>query len=174
MNAFSGDLMLTESLAKALNAQVTAEFYSSSLYLSMAAWFENESLPGIAHWMKFQASEERTHGLKLFNHILERGNKAILEAIGAPPASFAGPEAIFKMVAEHESQVTTLINKLFELARNEKDFATETFLQWFVTEQVEEEAQAKLIYEQMKMVVSSKGSLLMLDHQLGKRAVAAA
>jgi ferritin len=165
--------MLSAALTKSLNAQITAEFFSSSLYLSMAAWFENESLPGIAHWMKFQAAEERVHGLKLFNYILERGGKATLEAIPAPPASFEGPEAIFKKVAEHESQVTTLINALFELARTEKDFATENFLQWFVSEQVEEEAQAKLIYDQMKMVGASKGSLLMLDHQLGKRAAAA-
>jgi ferritin len=166
--------MLKPAVANALNTQVTAEFYSSALYLSMAAWFENESLPGIAHWMKFQADEERTHGMKLFNHVLERGSKAILEAIPAPPATFDGPEAIFKMVAEHEAKVTTLINGLFELARNEKDFATENFLQWFVNEQVEEEAQAHLLYDQIKMIGSSKGSLLMLDHQLAKRAVAAA
>jgi ferritin len=166
--------MLNAKVAKALNAQVTAEFYSASLYLSMAAWFENQSLPGIAHWMKFQADEERTHGMKLFNHILERGDKAVLDAIPAPPAEFEGPEAIFKMVAEHEAKVTTLINGLFELARGEKDFATENFLQWFVSEQVEEEAQAQLLHDQVKMIGSSKGSLLMLDHQLAKRAAAAA
>jgi ferritin len=166
--------MLNPNVAKALNTQVTAEFYSASLYLSMAAWFENESLPGIAHWMKFQADEERSHGMKLFNHILERGSKAVLEAIAAPPAAFEGPEPIFKMVAEHEAKVTTLINGLFELARAEKDYASENFLQWFVSEQVEEEAQAKLLHDQMKMIGTSKGSLLMLDHQLAKRAKAAA
>jgi ferritin len=106
----------------------------------------------------------------IFNHLHERGGKAVLDAIAAPPADFGGAEPIFKKVAEHEAHVTALIHKLVELARLEKDYATDNFLQYFVKEQVEEEAQANLLYEQLKMVGASKGSLLMIDHRLGKRA----
>lgn len=163
--------MLKPAILKALNKQVTAEWASSYLYLAMAAWFENENLPGISSWMKIQAKEEHGHGMLIFNHILERGGKAVIEELPAPPSNYTGAEAIFKKVAEHEAHVTGLINGLVELAREEKDYATENFLQYFVKEQVEEEAQSNLIYEQMKMVGSSKGSLLMLDHRLGKRAL---
>ena len=158
------------AVLKALNKQVNAEFYSSYLYLSMAAWFDAENLPGIASWMKIQAKEEHSHGMMIFNYILERGEKAVLEGIQAPPVAFAGAEAIFKKVVDHELHVTELIHKIVGLARTEKDYATENFLQYFVKEQVEEEAQAKLVYEQLKMVGASKGSLLMIDHRLGKRA----
>lgn len=161
--------MIKPGLLKALNKQVNAEFYSSYLYLSMAAWFENENLPGIASWMKIQAKEEHGHGMLIFNYILERGSKAPLEAIQGPPVSYSSAEAIFKKVAEHEAHVTSLIYKLVELSRAEKDYATENFLQYFVKEQVEEEAQANLLYEQVKMIGASKGSLLMIDHRLGKR-----
>ncbi len=161
--------MIKPSVLKLLNKQVNAELYSSYMYLSMAAWFENENLPGIAGWMKIQAKEEHAHGMLIFNHILERGEKAVLEAIPAPPVSFSGAEAIFKKVAEHEAHVTALIHKIVEASRVEKDYATENFLQYFVKEQVEEEAQANLLYEQVKMIGSSKGSLLMIDHRLGKR-----
>jgi ferritin len=161
--------VLKSSVHKLLNKQVNAEFYSSFLYLSMASWFEFENLPGIASWMKIQAKEEHEHGMKIFNHILERGEKVVLEAIQAPPASYSSAEAVFKKVVEHERHVTELIHKIVGLAREEKDYATESFLDYFVKEQVEEEAQAKLIYEQVKMLGSSKGSLLMLDHRLGKR-----
>jgi ferritin len=157
------------AVLKALNKQANAEFYSAFLYLSMAAWFDGENLPGIASWMKLQAAEEHGHGMKFFNYILERGEKAVLEGIQAPPLSFAGAEAVFKKVVEHEAHVTDLIHKIVGLARQEKDYATESFLDYFVKEQVEEEAQAKLIHEQVKMVGASKGGLLMIDHRLGKR-----
>lgn len=161
--------MMKPTVLKALNKQVNAEFYSSYLYLSMAVWFDQENLPGIASWMKLQAKEEHGHGMLIFNHILERGEKAVLDGIQAPPVSYASAEAIFKKVAEHEAHVTGLIHKLVELSRQEKDYPTELFLNYFVKEQVEEEAQANLIYEQVKMIGASKGSLLMIDHRLGKR-----
>lgn len=161
--------MIKPGLLKALNKQANAEFYSSFLYLSMAAWFENDNLPGIASWLKIQAKEEHHHGMLIFNHVLERGAKATLEAIQAPPSSYSNAEGIFKKVAEHEAMVTGLIYKLVEISREDKDYATENFLQYFVKEQVEEEAQANLLYEQVKMIGASKGSLLMIDHRLGKR-----
>jgi ferritin len=161
--------MINAKVLKALNTQSGAEFYSSYLYLSMASWFEGENLPGIAAWMKLQAAEEHGHGMLIFNHILERGSKAEVAAIQAPPSSFSSAEEVFKKVAEHEAHVTKLIHDLVGLSRDEKDYATENFLQYFVKEQVEEEAAAKLIYEQLKMAGSSKGSLLMIDHRLGKR-----
>jgi ferritin len=161
--------MIKPAVLKLLNKQVNAEFYSSYLYLSMAVWFDGENLPGIANWMKLQAAEEHGHGMLIFNHILERGAKAVLEPIQGPPVSFSNAEAIFKKVAEHEAHVTALIHKIVETARAEKDYASDNFLQYFVKEQVEEEAQANLLYEQVKMIGSSKGSLLMIDHRLGKR-----
>jgi ferritin len=161
--------MLNPDITKALNAQVTAEFYSSSLYLSMSAWCQGQSLPGIAHWMKLQADEERVHGLKLFNFVLARGSQAILEAIPAPPMAFDSPESLMKQVAAHEAHVSVLINGLYGLARDEKDYATESFLLWFVSEQVEEEAQAHLLYAQLKMIGASKSGLLRLDYELSKR-----
>lgn len=162
--------MLKPKVQDALNAQINAEFYSSYLYLSMAIWFEGQNLPGIGHWMQLQAKEEHAHGMLIFKHVLERGGKPALKAIAAPPSAYASAEAIFKKVAEHEVHVTGLIHKIVELARAEKDYATDNFLQYFVKEQVEEEASANLLYEQVKMIGASKGSLLMIDHRLGKRA----
>lgn len=161
--------MIKPSVLKLLNKQVSAEFYSSFLYLSMAAWADKENLPGIGHWMRLQAKEEHGHGLMIFDHVLARGEKAVLEALPAPPAGYGNAEAVFKKVADHEAYVTGLIHKIVEAARAEKDYATDAFLAWFVKEQVEEEAQANLLYEQVKMVGSSKGGLLMIDHRLGKR-----
>lgn len=161
--------MLKPKVLQALDAQVNAEFYSSFLYLSMAAHFEAESLPGIAHWLGEQAKEEHGHAMKFFDHIAERGSKPTVAAIQAPPASWNSAEAAFKAVVLHEAHVTELIHKLVALARKEEDYATEEFLQYFVKEQVEEEAQAHLLLEQFKMAGPSKGSLMMMDHRLGKR-----
>jgi ferritin len=162
--------MLNPKVLKALNEQVNAEFYSSFLYLAMAAHFEGESLPGIAHWLRLQAAEESVHAHKFFDFIVERGGRPVLGAIKAPPASWSGAVAAFKNVSEHEKHVTALIHGLVALARREDDYATETFLQYFVKEQVEEEAQSDLLYAQFKMLGDSKGSLMMMDHRLGKRA----
>jgi ferritin len=165
--------MIKPAVLKLLNKQINAEFYSSYLYLGMGAWFEHENLPGIGSWMKLQAAEEHKHAMLLFNHVLERGEKPHLEAIAAPANSYGGAEAIFKKVLEHELHVTALIHKLVETARADKDYATDNFLQYFVKEQVEEESQAHLLYEQVKLIGASKGSLLMIDHRLGKRGEAA-
>jgi ferritin len=162
-------MALKATVLKAFNEQINAEFFSSFLYLSMAAQFEAESLPGIAKWLKIQAAEEHGHAMKFFNHALERGSKPVLAAIQAPAAKWASAEAAFKNVVDHEVKVTGLIHALVALARKENDYASENFLQYFVKEQVEEEAQAGLIYQQVLLTGGSKGSLLMIDHQLGKR-----
>lgn len=161
--------MLKASLAKAMNAQVNAEFTSSFLYLAMAGHFESESLPGVARWLRLQADEERGHALKFFDHILERGGKPTLGALPAPPARWADAAAAFKDVVRHEQKVSGMIHALAALARKEADFATENFLQYFIKEQVEEEAQAQLLCRQFEMLGPSKGSLMMMDHRLGKR-----
>ncbi len=162
--------MLKPTLAKALNAQIDAELFSSALYLSMAGHFDSQGLPGIAHWMRLQAEEERGHALKFFDHVLERGGQPKLGALQAPPSSWSDAVAAFKEVVRHEEKVSALIHSLAALARRESDFATENFLQFFIREQVEEEAQARLLLQHFEMAGSSKGSLMMMDHRLGKRA----
>jgi ferritin len=162
--------MLKPEVQKLLNDQINAEFYSSYLYLSMAAQFEADGFPGIAHWLKVQANEEREHGEKFFNYLLERGAKPVLAAIAAPPKDWASAAAAFKNVVDHERIITGLINAIMAQARKQDDFATENFVQWFVKEQVEEEAQAELLSQRFTAVGENKGALYMLDHQLGKRA----
>ncbi|HTA17114.1 MAG TPA: ferritin [bacterium] len=163
-------MSLKPAMLEAMNKQINAEFYSSFLYLAMAAHFESEALPGIATWLKLQADEERGHAMKFFGHVLDRGAKPVLGAIQAPPSQWPSAEEAFKQVLEHEEHVTGLINALAALARKEADFASENFLQYFIKEQVEEEAQAQLLYTQFQMAGASKGSLMMMDHRLGKRA----
>lgn len=161
--------MLKPEILEAINKQINAEYYSSYLYLAMAAWLHNENFNGMAQWMKAQAQEEAGHAMKLFDYLVERGGRVTLAAIQAPQAQWNSPLAVFEEVCQHESHVTSLINNLVELSRNQKDFATENFLQWFVKEQVEEEASAADISHKLKMVANSNSGLLFLDHKLGER-----
>jgi len=152
-----------------MNQQVNAELYSAYLYLSMAADFEAENLHGMAHWMQIQAKEETGHALKFFKYIVERGGRVTLTAVAAPPTQWDSPLAVFEQVYKHECHVSSLINKLVELAAAEKDHASEVFLQWFINEQVEEEANASEILHQLKMVGDSKQGLFLLDRHLAQR-----
>jgi ferritin len=161
--------MLGQKMQDACNKQVNAELYSSYLYLSMSASFEGKSLKGMANWMRIQAQEEMMHAMKIYDFILERGGQAKLDAIDAPPAEWDSPLAIFEEVVTHERKVTSLINGLVDLAIVEKDHATNAFLQWFVNEQVEEEASAEEVRDQMKMAGDKGGALFMLDKELGQR-----
>ena len=161
--------MLSSAVQDAMNQQVNAELYSAYLYLSMAANFEGENLRGMAHWMQVQAKEEVSHALKFFKHIAERGGRVTLTAIAAPLTKWDSPRAVFEQVYEHECHVSSLINKLVELAGAEKDHASGVFLQWFVNEQVEEEANATEIVQHLKMVGDSKQGLFMLDRHLAQR-----
>lgn len=161
--------MLSEKMEKAINDQIQAEFYSGYLYLSMSAWFDSVDLPGAANWMRVQYQEELSHGEKMFDYIMERDGRAQIQAIQKPPAEWEAPIDAFKAAYAHEQKVTGLIGNLVEVAREEKDYATEVFLQWFINEQVEEEANVKAIVQQFKLVNESKNGLFMIDRELGGR-----
>jgi len=161
--------MLSDKLQKAMNNQITDEMYSAYLYLSMSAHFEAGNLPGMARWMRLQAGEEQAHALKFFDYINERNGRVTLQAIPQPPADFGTPKAVFDQVLKHEQDVTSLIRQLYELAVEEKDYAAQGMLQWFISEQVEEEKHAGEIVETFKMLGESPMALIMLDRQLGSR-----
>ena len=160
---------ISEKMEKALNEQVNAELYSAYLYLSMAAYAEAKNFRGIAHWLKIQAKEELGHAMKIFNFIYERGGKVTLKEIKQPPTEWSNFTELFKEVYEHEKHVTELINNLVKMAKEENDYATEVFLNWFVEEQVEEEDQARTIYEKLKMAGENVNALFFIDRELGMR-----
>ncbi len=161
--------MLSKPVQDAINEQIKNELYSSYLYLSMAAHFESTNLPGFAHWMKIQATEEAKHAMKFFEYIYERGGKVTLKAIDQPPSDFKSPLAIFQSAQKHEQKVTAMIHKLYELALKESDYPSQVMLQWFIKEQVEEEKNAESIIEQLKMAGDSSAALLMADRQFAAR-----
>jgi len=161
--------MLNEKVEKALNEQINEELYSSYLYLAMAAWFESENLPGCAAWMQTQAREENGHAMKLFKFINERRGRVTLKAIKEPTSEWKSPLAAFAASLKHEQHITGRINDLTNLALELKDHATAAMLQWFVNEQVEEEASVDGIVQKLKMAEKAPGALLMLDHALGER-----
>jgi len=161
--------MLSERMLNALNKQVNAELYSSYLYLSMAAYFESINLKGFANWMEVQAQEELTHAMKFFDYINERGGRVKLGAIEKPPDEWDSPLDAFEAVYEHEQKVTNMINDLVNMAMEEKDHATYNMLQWFVAEQVEEEASADEIRQQLRLIGKDGRGILMIDRELGKR-----
>jgi ferritin len=156
-------------MQKGLNAQMIAELYSSYLYLSMNAYFKSVNLDGFANWMYAQAQEELMHAMKFYEFINQRGGRVTLEAIEAPPTEWDGPVAVFEETLKHERKVTGLINDLVEVALEERDHATQIFLQWFVTEQVEEEDSVGNVLEQLKLLKDAKGGLFMMDRELAKR-----
>jgi len=161
--------MLSKTMEKALNEQVNAELYSSYLYLSMSAYFQNLNLSGFASWMKAQAQEELFHAMKFYNYVYERGGKVVLQAIVAPPTEWESPLAAFEAALAHEQKVTGLINDLVNLAIEEKDHATNNFLQWFVSEQVEEEDSVGEVVNKIKLIGQASGGLFMLDRDLAQR-----
>lgn len=161
--------MLSPKMEKAYNDQINAEIYSSYLYMSMATWFEDQQMAGFAHWMKVQAQEEMTHALKLYSHVCERGGRVRLAAIDGPPTDWDSPLNVVEEVLKHEQKVTGLINGLVDLAQSEKDHASFNFLQWFVGEQVEEEASVQEVIGKLKMVEQTSGGLFMLDKEMAAR-----
>ncbi len=165
--------MISEKMCAAMSDQVVAEFYSAYLYLSMSAYFDAAGLKGFAQWMKVQAGEELAHGDKIFNFIAERDGQIRLSAIEAPPAQWKSPLAAFIAAYQHEQKVTAMINQLVTISRAEQDYASESFLQWFVNEQVEEESTAKGIVDQLNIIDNHPQALLMLDRELGQRTAAA-
>ena len=161
--------MLSDKMQAALNKQLNAELYSGYLYLSMNAYFKALNLDGFANWMYYQAQEELTHGMKLYDFINQRGGQVVLDQIEAPPTSWGSPLAVFEATLEHEQKVTGLINDLMEVALSERDHATQIFLQWFVSEQVEEEESVGGVLEQLKLMGAAEGGLFMIDRELAKR-----
>ncbi len=161
--------MITNAVQTAMNEQINKELFSAYLYLSMAAYFESRNLPGFAHWMRVQAGEEQEHALKFYDHILERGGQVVLKAIEAPKTEWASPLEVAEEVAAHEAKVTASINALYELAVKEKDYPAQVMLQWFITEQVEEEKNAAELVAHLNLIEERGTAVLMLDHQLAKR-----
>ncbi|MCB1184395.1 ferritin [bacterium] len=161
--------MLTPKLLAALNQQINEEYYSSYLYRAMVAWFESTNLDGCAHWMRMQADEEHLHALKIFNYVLDRGGKVELKAVKAPPAEWDNPLAAFEAALDHEKFMTASISKLADLAIDEKDHATNNVMQWYVSEQVEEEAQVDDIVNKLRLVGQDGPGLFMIDRELKAR-----
>lgn len=161
--------MLNKKIEKAFNEQMNAEMYSAYLYLSMGAYFQSVGMPGFANWMRVQAQEEMVHAMKFFDHINGRGGRVTLKAIDGPPTEWDSAVAVFKHVYEHEQKVTGLINNLVNLAIEEKDHASRSFLQWFVDEQVEEEDSASTVLDRLKLIGDSGNGLFMMDGELGQR-----
>jgi len=162
---------MNEVIVKAINKQINAEMYSAYLYLAMAAYFDDKSLGGFANWMKIQAKEEMAHAMKFYEYVYEREGKVELEAIEKPGADFDSPLEVFEKALEHEKKVTSLINGLYELSIQEKDYAFQSFLKWFIDEQVEEENSANEIIERLKLAGEKGPGLFMLDRELGARKV---
>ena len=156
-------------MEEALNAQLNAEFYSSYLYLSMAAYFDSIDFPGFSNWMRVQFQEEQFHSMKLYDYILERNGKVVLGPIDTPPSSWDGALAVFEATLAHEEKVTGLINDLVYLSREEKDNAAEIFLQWYVKEQVEEEDNVNTVLGQLRLIKDSPQALFLFDRELGQR-----
>ncbi|MGD9052416.1 MAG: ferritin [Desulfobacterales bacterium] len=161
--------MLTDKMQKALNGQMNAELYSSYLYLSMNAYFKSVNLDGFANWMYYQAQEELEHAMKFYDFICQRGGRVQLAQIEAPPSVWNSPLAVFEDTLAHEQKVTGLINDLVEIANEERDHASQIFLQWFVSEQVEEEDSVGGVLEQLKLMGEAKGGLFMMDREMAKR-----
>jgi ferritin len=161
--------MIGQKMLNALNKQINEELFSSYLYLQMSAWFESTNLKGFAHWMQVQSQEETAHAMKLYRYILDRGGKVALQVIAEPPSEWPSPLAAFQAAYKHEQHITGCFEKLMDLAGKEEDNAAAIFLQWYVTEQVEEEANTSMVVAQLKMIKDAPGGLLMLDHALAGR-----
>jgi len=161
--------MISKIMQDAINDQINKELYSSYLYLSMAAYFEDRNLSGFSHWMRVQESEEREHAMKLYDFLLERGGKVNLKAIDAPKTEWTSTLEVATEVAAHEAKVTASIYALYETALKEKDYPAQIMLQWFISEQVEEEKNATDIVANLKLIEERGTAVLMLDHQLAKR-----
>ena len=161
--------MISQKMQDALNEQINAELYSAYLYLSMVAYLESTNLPGFANWMRVQTQEEMTHAIKIYDYVHERGGKVTLKSIAEPLAEWKSPLDAFESAYEHEQKVTGLINDLVNIAIQQKDHAANTFLQWFVNEQVEEEKSANDIVQKLKLIADTPGGMYMLDKEMSQR-----
>jgi ferritin len=161
--------VLSKTIQDAMNEQIKNELYSAYQYLAMSAYCESANLPGFARWMRVQFQEEMGHAMKFYDHIQDRGGRVVLQAIGQPLNEFDSPLEAFERALGHEQKVTGQINGLYGLALSENDYASQAFLQWFVTEQVEEEKNVGDVVETLKMVGDQSEALFLLDRELSKR-----
>lgn len=164
-----GQIMISTKIQDAINEQINAELWSAYLYLSMSAYLEEENLPGFANWMKVQYQEETSHAMKFFDYLTERGGRVLLKPIKEVPTEWNGIIEVFEETLKHERLVSGLINELVNTAIEEKDHATNNFLQWFVAEQVEEEATAEDILNKLKMLEGKGPGLFMMDKDFAGR-----
>lgn len=162
-------MRIKQEMQDAINQQVTEELESAYVYLSMSSHFEAENLPGFAKWMRVQSQEEVGHAMRLFDYVSERGGRVRLQALPQPPVDFGAPLSVFEAALAHEQKISALIEKLYETAKQHGDNATQVMLQWFITEQVEEENNVGLVVEQVRMAGDNRAALLFLDRQLGAR-----
>jgi ferritin len=161
--------MLKQKVQDALNEQIKHELYSSYVYLAVSAYCDRQGLVGFAHWMREQSKEELGHALKIVDFINDRGGTVQLQALDKPPTDYGSPLQVAEKALEHERRVTGLIERLYELAGKENDYATQTMLHWFIEEQVEEEKNALILIDRIKMAGDDRAALLMLDMELGRR-----
>jgi ferritin len=157
------------AVREAMNEQIKHELYSAYLYLSMAGSFEVANLPGFAHWMRKQSEEEREHAMKIFDFLLDRGERVQLQAIDQPPSAFRSSLDTFEQALEHEKEITSRIHELYDLAVRESDYPAQVLLNWFVAEQVEEEKAATEIVERLRIAGEEGAAILLLDSELGER-----
>lgn len=162
-------MKIGDKLANALNDQINYELYSGYIYLSMAAWFEDQHLDGMAHWMKLQATEEYEHAMRFWNHITDRGGKVVLTTVEAPKTEWASPLEAWEDAYQHELKVTKRIFNIGELAAAEDDHSATPLLHWFYSEQIEEEEQTMKVRDLLTLIGDAKNALLMLDAKLGQR-----
>ena len=161
--------MLSKGIQDAINDQIHHEFHSAYVYLSMSAYLEAANFTGFAKWMRVQAKEEVNHAMRLFDYVNDRNGRVILKALEQPPANYNTVLEVFEQALQHEMKVTSLIHSLYELAKNENDYATQVALQWFINEQVEEEATASKVVDRLKIAGKDGAALLMLDNEMGSR-----
>ena len=165
--------MLNQRIEKELNSQLNKELFSSYLYMSMSAYFQSVDLLGFANWMQIQAQEELTHAQKFYDFINERGGRVVLEALDKPQTEWDSPLRAFEDALTHEEFITSSINDIVTVTNEEKDYASQIFLQWFVTEQVEEEASVSEVINKLKLMKDAPGAMYMLDKELGQRQIPA-
>ncbi|MCH2178847.1 MAG: ferritin [Mariniblastus sp.] len=166
--------MLSEKIETSINKQINEELYSAYIYLAMSAEADRLGLPGFSNWFKMQFQEELEHADKFFNYVLERDGKVNLAAIEKPEIGEETPLSLFEKALNHERHITACISSLKDLAKSESDHATDVFLEWYVSEQVEEEANAQQVIDQLKLIDGSPNGLFMIDRELANRTAAPA
>lgn len=162
-------MQLSAAMQQAMNDQIRKEFSAAYLYLSMSAHFSQRNFDGFARWMRMQAVEELKHAMKIVDYVEDRGGRVLLQAVEAPPAEWPTPLAVFEHAMQHEALVSSGIHALVTMAGSEKDYATQVMLQWFVTEQVEEEKTSTHLVETLRLIGDNASGLYMLDRELGQR-----